>query len=94
VLAELSVRAEASYVSPSLVAAVHAALGEREAALDGLERAWRERSADLAWIGVHPIFDGLRAEPRFQTLMERLGLGEFASGTLVLDKPATGAEHP
>jgi serine/threonine protein kinase/tetratricopeptide (TPR) repeat protein len=94
VLAGLVRRGEKSYVSPALVANVHAALGEREEALTWLERACEERAADLAWIGVRPIFDGLREEPRFQTLLERLGLGDFASGTVVLDRQSNGLERP
>jgi TolB-like protein/tetratricopeptide (TPR) repeat protein len=85
VLAGLALRGTERYVSPALVASIHAALGEREAALDGLERACEERAADLAWIGVRPVFDRLRGEPRFQALIERLGLTGRGTGTLVLD---------
>jgi serine/threonine protein kinase/tetratricopeptide (TPR) repeat protein len=91
VLRGLEKRGERSYVSPCLVATVHAALGEGDAALDWLERAGRERSADLAWIGVRPVFDGLRDEPRFRALLEQLGLGEFAAGTVVLDRPSSSS---
>ncbi|HEV7515267.1 MAG TPA: tetratricopeptide repeat protein, partial [Thermoanaerobaculia bacterium] len=88
VLAGLVLREAERYVSPTLVASVHAALGEREAALAGLERACEARAADLAWIGVRPVFDDLRGEPRFQALIERLGLAGFVTGTVVLDRPA------
>jgi serine/threonine protein kinase/tetratricopeptide (TPR) repeat protein len=93
VLAGLARRGEETYVSPALVASVHAALGEGEAALTWLERACEERAADLAWIGVRPVFDGLRDEPRFAALIERLGLGEKASGTMILDRPSNGLER-
>ncbi len=73
-LAELRAARDARYVSASLLAQVHAALGETAAALDCLEKASDERAPDLAWLRVRPVFDGLRAEGRFGALTGRVGL--------------------
>ena len=50
------------------------ALGEREEALDELDRAYREHAGDLIMVGVDPRFSGLRGDPRFTALLRRLGL--------------------
>jgi TolB-like protein/Tfp pilus assembly protein PilF len=69
-LAELGARRE--YVPPYDVALLLAALGEREAALSSLERAYEERNA-LLWFRIHlPAFDPLRGEPRWIALSEKL----------------------
>ncbi len=60
------------YVSASLVAQVHAALGEPTPALDWLERAADAHAADLAWLRVRPVFDTLRGEARFGAILERV----------------------
>ena len=65
---------EARYVSPSVLAQVYTALDEIEMALTALERGHKVRSADMIWIGVNPVFDPLREEPRFQTLLKGIGL--------------------
>lgn len=62
------------YVSPYHLAVVYAGLGEQEAALDNLEQAATERYNWLVFLRVDPIFDGLRAEPRFVALVQRVGL--------------------
>jgi eukaryotic-like serine/threonine-protein kinase len=62
------------YLSPSLLAQIHAALGENSDALDALERAQAARAADLAWLRVRPVFNGLHAEPRFAAILEDLHL--------------------
>jgi len=76
ILAELLGLGPKRYVSPSLLAQVHASLGDREAALLGLEEAYRIRAVDLAWIRVRPVFDTLREEERFQVLVAKMGLTE------------------
>ena len=63
--------AESRYVSPTVVAQVYAALGEIETALTALERGRRLRAVELIWLGVNPIFDPLRDEPRFRNLTGR-----------------------
>jgi len=68
-IGELQRLSEQRYVSPSLIAQVHAGLGDWDDALAWLARAVDGRAADLAWLGVRPVFDNLRAEPRFNTLL-------------------------
>jgi serine/threonine protein kinase/tetratricopeptide (TPR) repeat protein len=74
VVTELERRAATSYVSPVLLAQIHTALGDGEAALDALDRARAVHATDLAWIGVRPTFDPLRLHPRFHDLVNRIGL--------------------
>jgi len=82
ILSELKARASrGEYVPPVDVAVIHIALGEHEQALDALERILDDRGARI--FIVDPIFDPLRAEPRFMQIVERLGL----SKTLVGRKP-------
>jgi eukaryotic-like serine/threonine-protein kinase len=70
---ELMALASARYVSSSLIAQVHAGLGEPLQAFDWLEKASDAHAADLAWLPVRPVFDSLRSETRFNVLLERLG---------------------
>ena len=72
-LGELMTFAGARYISSSLIAQVHAGLGEPLQAFDWLEKAGDAHAADLAWLPVRPVFDSLRSEPRFHALLERLG---------------------
>ena len=62
------------YISPFLIASFHTGLGSFEEALDWLEKAYEERVAYMVFIGVDPSFDPLRAHPRFQALLARVGL--------------------
>ncbi len=62
------------YVSPVAMATVHLGLGEWERALDFTEEAFRERRGWLAYLRVNPIFDPLRAMPRFEALARQMGL--------------------
>jgi serine/threonine-protein kinase len=72
ILLELETLAARSYVPPFDRAVALAALGERENALDAVERAYDERNA-LIWARIHlPMLDSLRGEPRFVTIVERL----------------------
>ena len=60
----------------TLIALIHIALGDRDQALEWLERACDEHDHDLCLIKVDPRLDSLRAEPRFLTLLERVGLAD------------------
>ena len=53
---------------------MYAELGEKDKALETLNRMYEERAGELLWIKVDPRFDKLRSDPRFQDLLRRLGL--------------------
>ena len=62
------------YVPAYSIAAAYAALGDKDEAFMWLERAFEERSLELAFIGVEPEMDVLRADPRFRDLIRRMNL--------------------
>ena len=74
VLAELEARRESRYVTPVAFVMLHAALGETDAAFTWLDRAYEQRRGWLAYLNVEPMLDGLRADPRFRRLQERMRL--------------------
>jgi tetratricopeptide (TPR) repeat protein len=51
-------------------------LGEKERALERLEKAYEDREGFIPMINVDPRFDGLRDEPRFQGLVKKVGLSK------------------
>jgi TolB-like protein len=74
ILIELKELARQRYVSAYNIAIIHAGLGEKEAALDWLVKAYHNKDVWLVWLKVNPRFDTLRDEPRFADLMRRVGL--------------------
>jgi hypothetical protein len=64
----------------SQIAAIHAALGEKEPALEWLQRSFLAHEGALTWIKIDPRFDPLRGEPRFKEIVRRMGL-EAAGST-------------
>jgi len=74
ILADLESRAATGLVSLNGIAVVHIALGELEAAMTWIERAFQERDRALVWAKVHPRLDPLRPDPRFQAVLARMGL--------------------
>ena len=74
VLEQIQGEAGERYVSPYYVAAVHAALDDRTAALEWLERAFEQRSHSLVFLNVDPVMEPLRGQPEFTALVERVGL--------------------
>jgi TolB-like protein/DNA-binding winged helix-turn-helix (wHTH) protein/Flp pilus assembly protein TadD len=62
------------YVSPYLMAVVCAGLGDKEQTLMWLEKGYKDRSFLMIWLKVEPQFDPLRGDPRFDRLVQRIGL--------------------
>ena len=73
-LKELTAQSREKYVSGYFVSWVCIGLGRHEEALQWLERADRQGDYNLTWLGVEPMFDPLRPDPRFTALVRRLGL--------------------
>ena len=73
-LAELQHLAQSRYVSSLYFAAIYTGLGENSTAIDWLERAYKEHNDRLVYLGVDPVADPLRSDPRFVRLLGRIGL--------------------
>ena len=73
-LNELKQLSEREYVPADGIALIYAGLGEKDQAFAWLEKAYGERSFNLAWLKVEPRWDGLRSDPRFADLVRRVGL--------------------
>ncbi len=71
---ELKARSGKQRFPPSLFALAYAGLGDREKALQWLETAYREHDTQLLWFRLEPQMDSLRADPRFQDVMRKMGL--------------------
>jgi tetratricopeptide (TPR) repeat protein len=71
ILASELQRAAREYISPTCIALVHSGLGDTDRALFWLEKSYREHSPDLSSLG-EPMFDGLRSDPRFIDLFNRV----------------------
>jgi adenylate cyclase len=56
------------------LALVHAALGENDAAFESLEIGYWRREESLLSLKVDPKVDRLRSDPRFMTLLKRIGV--------------------
>jgi tetratricopeptide (TPR) repeat protein len=74
ILRELLASRDRRYVNSSSIAAIYLGLGEKDRALEWLERAYREHSYQNVFLKVDETFAPLRADPRFQDLLRRVGL--------------------
>ena len=80
ILSELLALAKTRYVSPSSLAAVYAALGEVELALDSLDRAFLAHDTQLTYLKDDPRLASLNKEPRFVALLHKMKLDRFGPG--------------
>lgn len=53
---------------------IYAALGERDEAFAWLSKAYDDNSTWLIELKVEPAWDNLRSDPRFESLLDRVGL--------------------
>jgi len=73
-IAALTDQSDPHFVSPVSLAAIYAGLGDKEKALAYLDRAIEVRDTSLPLQLLSPEFDGLRAEPAFMGLRQKMGL--------------------
>ncbi len=74
VLNELKDLSAKRYVSPYFIALIYVGLKEDDQAVAWLQKAADERHPYLILMKVEPVFDHLRADPRFVQLEKRVGL--------------------
>lgn len=79
ILHDLEQKSVNGEVSPYIVATIYASLGEKQKAFEFLEKAYQERSVELSWsLNADPRLDSLRSDPRFQSLLRRVGFPVLA----------------
>lgn len=62
------------YIPPSYVALVYLGLGEKDQAFKWLQQGLRDRSEHMLYLGLEPLVDPLRSDPRFVSLVSKVGL--------------------
>jgi len=76
ILADLLERARQRYLPSYWIALIFTGLGDVDQAMTWLERACDERSSWIVWAKVEPRFDGLRSNPRFISLLQKMRLDD------------------
>jgi len=74
VLNELLSQSQSRYVPALYIAGMYTGLGDLDQAFRWLDKAYAEKNDRLVYLGVDPIADPLRSDPRFESLMKKVGL--------------------
>ena len=72
-LEKLESMQKTQWVPASCFAIVHLGLGDHNQSLGFLEAACERREMAVTGLKVHPMYDPLRSEPRFQRVLQRVG---------------------
>lgn len=73
VLSTLDAISSERYVPPYATALVYAGLGQRDLAIEWLERALAKRDVHLAFLTMDPKWDPFRNDPGFVSILNRCG---------------------
>jgi TolB-like protein/Flp pilus assembly protein TadD len=74
VLVELYEQAQHTYVKPLAFAWISIGLDDKDQAFAWLEKAYADRDPYLTLLNADPVYDTLRADPRFTALLKNIGL--------------------
>jgi TolB-like protein/Flp pilus assembly protein TadD len=73
ILARLREASKQRYVTPYIFAMIHLGLGEKDHAIDFLEKTYEDRDGySIAFIKVDPFLDPLHGDPRFEALVQKV----------------------
>jgi serine/threonine-protein kinase len=73
-LDELKSPATPRYIPPFNIAVVYLGLGERDECFASLEKAYQDHDVRLSLLKVDPKWDAVRSDPRFISILKRIGL--------------------
>lgn len=65
---------QSRYVPSDDIAVIYSGLGDKDRAFEWLNKAYDERSAQLVYLKINPMFYPLRDDPRYADLVRRIGL--------------------
>jgi adenylate cyclase len=71
-LRELQQLAKRQYVSPTAFATIYLGLGDKEKVLEWLEKSYEQQDSACWYLKIDQIYDGVRNEPRFQALVQKV----------------------
>jgi len=71
-LAELNEMSKQAYVSSYDLAILYVGLGDKDHALEQLNKSFEDRAGFIIYLNVEPFFDPLRADPRFSDLVRKM----------------------
>jgi TolB-like protein/DNA-binding winged helix-turn-helix (wHTH) protein/Tfp pilus assembly protein PilF len=75
-LQELERFSRQQQIDPGILAWAYAGTGNKDQAFAWLEKAYDQHSNGLTALKVDPVYDPLRNDPRFQNLLQRVGLAQ------------------
>jgi TolB-like protein/DNA-binding winged helix-turn-helix (wHTH) protein len=75
-LQELERFSRQQQIDPGILAWAYAGTGNKNQAFAWLEKAYDQHSIGLTALKVDPVYDPLRNDPRFQNLLQRVGLAQ------------------
>lgn len=74
-MAELLIdRSDSTFVTPWQIATIYTRAGQKDKALVWLEKAFAYHDTNMPYIGIDPIFDILKDDPRFSNLLKKMKL--------------------
>jgi hypothetical protein len=82
-LDDLTRLAKQTYVAPYFFAGIYIGLGEKDRAIEYLEKCYEEHSHWLIYLHIDPSMDVLRDNQGFQGLLRRVGLPALTTATPV-----------
>ncbi|SMP16244.1 Adenylate cyclase, class 3 [Muriicola jejuensis] len=68
---------DGNYHTPWQIATLYTRAGIRDKAMTFLKKAYEIRDPNMPYLGVDPIFDALKDEPEFRTLLDKMNLTQF-----------------
>jgi len=76
VIDDLIALAKSKFVSQSTIAMGYAGLGDKDKAFAWLDRSFESHDEAIYWTKNHPMFEPLHEDPRYKSMLKRLGLPE------------------
>lgn len=76
VLVQSEAQANTQHISPVAIAGMYACLGEKDRAIEWLDKGFVEHSPYLGSLRVERWFDNIRGDTKFEALLRKLGLND------------------
>jgi serine/threonine protein kinase/tetratricopeptide (TPR) repeat protein len=74
ILRQLQDKSTQRIISPGYIAFVYIGLGEKDRAMEWLERGYEEKDWQMVFLKVYPQYDSYRSDPRFLALLKKMNL--------------------